>query len=102
MPYFSQLSVRFAALVSPGEIGFDGPTDSGSKVLVQGLLNGAYFWAGVVAVIIILAAGIFYITSQGDASKIARAKQAITGAIIGLVVVILAFAITNFVIGAIK
>jgi len=99
LDHLSLLYIRFAStLINPGEIGFDGPTKGDN--FVKNLLNGAYFWAGVIAVIVIIAAGIFYIISQGDASKIARAKQAIIGAISGLVVIILAFAITNFVIGA--
>jgi hypothetical protein len=54
--------------------------------------------AGAVAVIIIIIGGISYITSAGDSSRIKVAKDTILYAVIGLVVVIIAYAIVNFVI----
>lgn len=102
MAYSTLLYTRLAALISPGEIGFTGPTNSTDKSLVANLLYGVYFWAGVVAVIVIIAAGILYIISRGDATRITRAKNAIIGAVTGLVVIILAYVITGFVIGAVK
>lgn len=69
------------------------------NTLVQNVLNITYTWAGIICVIIIIVAGFYYVTSNGNAQTIAKAKNAILGAVIGLVVIILAFAITNFVIG---
>ena len=57
-----------------------------------------YMVAAVIAVIVIIIAGILYATSSGDSAKIARAKNAILYSIIGLVVVIIASAITNLII----
>lgn len=54
--------------------------------------------AGAVAVIIIIIGGIAYITSSGDSSRIKLAKDTVLYAVIGLVVVIIAYAIVNFVI----
>lgn len=70
-----------------------------ADTLVQNILNITYTWAGIVCVIVIIVAGFYYVTSNGNAQTIAKAKNAIMGAVIGLVVIILAFAITNFVIG---
>lgn len=93
----NNLVTYLAAILNPGDIGFQGPqTDAG---LVQTVLMPVYFWAGVCAVIVIIVAGFFYVTSHGDPSLISRAKQAITGAIIGLVVILLAFTITSIVTG---
>lgn len=100
MTYLTLLHGRFASLISPGDIDFTGPTSPTDKSIVQGLLYGAYFWAGVVAVLVIVAAGVLYILSQGDAARITRAKNAIIGAVIGLVVILLAYAITAFAIQA--
>jgi hypothetical protein len=55
--------------------------------------------AAAVAVLIIVFGGIGYITSIGDAARVKQAKDTILYAVIGLVVVILAYAIVNFVIG---
>ena len=64
---------------------------------VQGLLNSAYYWATIVAVIVIVIAGFMYTTSQGDPNKVARAKNAILYAIVGLIIVLAAVAIVNFI-----
>lgn len=67
--------------------------------VVNGVLNTAYFAAGVTGVIVIIVSALFYVTSNGDASKTKRAKDGILYAVVGLVVVMVAFVITNFVIG---
>lgn len=74
------------------------PTQSADQVL-QGILGAVYFWGGIACVIVIVIAGFYYVTSQGNASQVARAKSAIIAAIVGLVVIVMAFAITQFVIG---
>lgn len=61
------------------------------------ILNTVYFWAGIVCVFIIIIAGFLYVTSAGNASTIKKAKDAIFGAVIGLIVIVMAFAITAFV-----
>lgn len=66
---------------------------------ITGILNTAYFAAGVVAVIVIIVSGFFYVTSQGDPGKVKRGKDGILYSVVGLVVVLTAFLITNFVIG---
>lgn len=52
--------------------------------------------AGVIAVVIIIIAGINIAVSQGDPAKLAKATKAIIFAAVGLVVCLLAFAIVNF------
>jgi len=60
-----------------------------------------YYWAGAIAVIVIIAAGFFYVTSNGNPQQVTRAKNAILGAVVGLIVVLLAFTITAIVLGGI-
>lgn len=74
------------------------PTLTGEQLLRNGL-NITYFAAGTVAVIVIIIAGINYVTSTGDAGKVTKAKNMLTYAVVGLIIVLVAFAITNFVIG---
>ena len=74
------------------------PTVNASE-LIPTILSTVYWVAGVAAVIVIVVAGIFYSISQGDAAKIKRAKEAILYALVGLVVVMVAFVITNFIAG---
>ncbi len=74
------------------------PTLGANSLFANGL-NLIYFAAGTVAVIIIIVAGFMYATSGGNAANITKAKNALMYAVIGLVVVALAFVITQFVIG---
>lgn len=57
---------------------------------------------GVIAVIVIVIGGVNYMTSGGDSTKLKKAKDTILYACIGLAICALAFAITQFAIGAIN
>lgn len=52
---------------------------------------------GSVAVFLFVYAGYLLITSHGDESKLTKSRQIMSGAIIGILVILLAFSITNFV-----
>lgn len=73
------------------------PEVAANSSTLAGVLNGVYFWAGIIAVLIIVIAGFFFVTANGDANQIARAKKAILGAVIGLVIVLSAYIITGLV-----
>jgi TRAP-type C4-dicarboxylate transport system permease small subunit len=66
------------------------------------ILNAVYVVIGIVAVIMIIIGGVNYATSQGDPTKIKKAKDTILYGIVGLVIVLMAFAITAFVLGALN
>ena len=63
------------------------------------IINYLLYAGGIVAVVMIIIAGVQMTTSAGDAAAVAKAKTTMTWAIVGLVVMILAYAIINFVIG---
>ncbi len=56
--------------------------------------------SGAAAVLVLIAGGFMYVTSNGDAKRVTQAKDTILYAIIGIVVVILAYAIVGFVTGS--
>lgn len=87
---------QFAQKIDAGEVGI--PTTDGDTLLANGL-NLAYFLAGAICVIVIIVAGIMYVTSTGDAGRVTKAKNLLTYSIIGLIIIMSAFAITSFVIG---
>lgn len=68
---------------------------------VQDVLSFVFGALGALAVLIIVIAALQYVISAGDAQKVAKAKDAIIYALVGLVVAILAYAIVNFVLGGI-
>jgi predicted membrane channel-forming protein YqfA (hemolysin III family) len=63
----------------------------------KNIINMVIYIVGTIAVVMVLISGVQYATSQGDPSKIKKAKDTIMYGVIGLVVVILAYAIVNFV-----
>jgi len=85
-----------AVTLSTNEINI--PRNTADDVLAGGL-GLVYTAAGIVAVLVIVLAGFRYVTAAGDSAAIAKAKNTILYAVVGLVVIILAFAVTWFVIG---
>ncbi len=70
-----------------------------ADTVFTGMLNLAYWAAGVTAVIVIVVAGIMFATADGSPDKIARARKAIVYSVVGLVIILFAAVITQFVIG---
>lgn len=93
--------LQFAtAVITPEEAGIPKPASSEAQ-LTKNILLPIYYWAGAIAVIVIIIAGFFYVTSSGNPQQVTRAKNAIVGAVVGLIVVLLAFTITAIVLGGI-
>jgi uncharacterized membrane protein YvbJ len=63
---------------------------------LQIIVNTVLAITGAIAVLIIVIAGFRYIVSQGSPNEVATARNAIIYALIGLVVIMFAFAIVNF------
>ena len=65
------------------------------------VVNVLLFIIGAICVIMLIWGGIRYTTSAGNSSSVTAAKNTIMYAIIGLVIAFLAYAIVNWVLGAI-
>lgn len=91
-----ELLYYFAATITQDDIGYHGASDA--STLMSGILNTVYFWMGVTAVGFIIYGGFQYVLSSGEPGKIRKAKDTLLYAIIGVVVVLIAFVITRFVI----
>lgn len=68
---------------------------------ISGVIRAFMGLLGIVAVIIILLGGLKWMTAAGNEEKVAEAKKLIISGIIGLVIIMMAYAIANFVINAI-
>ena len=90
-------------LSETGTCATTGDGDATSKVnnAVSLALNLFSAVVGIIAVVMIIVGGVKYITSGGDSGNVTSAKNTILYAIIGLVIAFLAFAIVNWVLGAI-
>jgi len=71
------------------------------RVTVARIINVAMGLLGVVAVLIILLGGFKWMTAGGNDEKVKEARKLIISGIIGLVIILCAYAIANFVVGSI-
>ena len=74
-----------------------GLTAEEQQAQIQSAFTWAYTVAGIVAVAFIIYGGIKYVISQGDPGKTRAATQSIVYAVVGLIVVLMAAAITALV-----
>jgi hypothetical protein len=81
-----------------GKNGIDGNPLAGPNGLIGKVTKDVALFAAIAAVIIIIIAGFIYVTSQGDAGKVAQAKNTIIYAAVGLVVIGVSQSIIVFVI----
>lgn len=65
------------------------------------VINVLLFLIGAISVIMLIIGGIRYTVSAGDSNSVTGAKNTILYAIVGLIIAFLAFAIVNWVLGAI-
>lgn len=67
------------------------------NTVIPGLLNAALVIAFAIFVFLLIFAGIQWITAGGDKTKVESAQKKLTGAIIGIIIVISAWAILGLV-----
>lgn len=86
--------------INPTDIGLGGnaPTTVGEPQ-IQAILGTVYVIAGIVAVLAIIIGSIRFMAANGESAKVATAKNVISYAVVGLVVILMAAALTNWVIG---
>ena len=53
---------------------------------------------GIILVVYIIQAGIMYMTAAGDPAKVDKAKKMITQAVVGIIIIVAAYSISDFVI----
>jgi hypothetical protein len=76
-----------------GALGNDDP-----RTVVAKIINFALGFLGVIAVAIILFGGFKWMTSAGNEDKVGEAKQMLGAGVIGLIIILAAWAVANFII----
>lgn len=92
--------------LNASDLGMDAINDSiklgGGSGDVQGIaaniINVALSFLGIIAVVIVLIGGFKYMTSGGSEEKTTEARKLIVSGIIGLAIILSAWAITSFVV----
>lgn len=67
------------------------------RIIIAQIIRIALSLLGIIAVALIMYGGYEWMTSGGEEEKIAKAKKILTNAVIGLAIILSAFAITQFV-----
>jgi hypothetical protein len=71
------------------------------NALIQTIINTVLLFMGSIAVLIATISGFRYVISRGNPQEVAKAKDGILYALVGLAVIILAYVIIGFVTDAI-
>lgn len=71
-------------------------------VIAVRIINGMLTLLGTVFVVLIVYAGFLWLTAGGNDDKVHKARGIIQGAVIGLLIILSAFAITRFVVGSLS
>ncbi len=72
----------------------------GSGGVFTTIVNILLYIIAAIAVIMLIIGGIRYVTSGGNSAAVTGAKNTILYAVIGIIIAVLAYAIVNFVLGA--
>lgn len=77
-------------------------TNDDARVVVVRIINLALTFLGLIAVVLILWGGFKWMTAGGNDENVDAAKKIIIAAVIGLAIIISAYAIANFFINSIQ
>ena len=75
-----------------------GLTNQDIRFTIARIINISLSLLGIIVVVIIIYAGFEWMTAGGSEDKVSSAKQRIAYAVIGLAIILSAYAITNFVV----
>lgn len=79
----------------------EGFSSTDPRQTVARIIKVALGFLGSIAVILIVLAGFKWMTAAGNEDKIAESKKLMAAAFVGLVIILAAFALTNFVINSV-
>lgn len=76
-----------------------GLSDTDPRIVVARVIRIFMGFLGIIAIGLIMYAGWLWMTSEGNEEKISQAKAILKNAIIGLIIIVSAFAIVSFILG---
>lgn len=74
-----------------------GTTEGDVGTIVGTIINAALTLVGIIFLVLMVYGGYLWMTARGNSEQVDKAKEIIIGALIGLVVIMSAYAITVFV-----
>lgn len=77
-------------------------TNADLPQVIGRVINIVLGFLGIVAVVMIIIGGFIWMTAAGNEEKVEKAKKLLTAGLIGLVIILSAYAIASYVIGTIS
>lgn len=74
--------------------------ESSFRSIVLTIVNFILGFLGLVAVLFVIYGGFLYVTSAGNGEKVDQGKKIITYAVVGIVIILISFALINTILGA--
>ena len=93
LPTAAQLPTSWGSCLANGDVA----TLACIPTIFAMVMNWVFGLGAIVALFFVLFSGIRFLTSGGDAKQVEAARKTLTFAIIGLVVILLSFAIINLI-----
>jgi hypothetical protein len=96
---FAQTPVLDAA-DCPAFLGTLNGCQGGLRGIVLAIINFALGFLGLLAVIMVIYGGFLYVSSAGNEENVNKAKKILLYAVLGIVVILVSFALVNTILGA--
>ena len=100
----SMIPVAGAAILGPGDQPVEIASATGGegslRQLILRMVNYFLTFLGIIAVIMVIYGGVTYVTAAGKDEQLQNAKKIIMYALIGIIIVLLSFALVNTILGA--
>jgi len=93
LPAQAQIGMNYA-----GNFGLQAANETDPRDMAVEIVKYLMTFLGIIAVVVILLGGFKWMTAAGNEDKVAEAKQLIIAGVIGLIIVLAAFAIVQFVV----
>jgi len=88
--------VNEGGLDTVGDVAYGGGAPRDIRMIVVDMIKIILGFLGIIATVIILYAGFKWMTSQGNEEEVGAAKKMLTAGVIGLVIILSAYAIASF------
>jgi len=97
VPFFVLAQAPDIGIDYAGNIGLDDGGGTDIRVLIINIIRYALTFLGIIAVVMVMYGGFVWMTANGQADRVEKAKRILIAAVIGLVIILSAFAIVTFV-----
>ena len=98
-PWYAGLAVKVNGKCQVGTPASDSEIPTFTWMIILNVMSDIFVAVGYLALAFVIYGGYMYLLSGGDTGKVAKGKKTLTAALVGLVIVLLASVIVNFIIG---